>query len=67
MLDNEQTQPHEQQAEHDPGDQYAEQNTHDRDPPRWPSTDLENYAREYLYAFAAQAATFRARGNSSVF
>jgi hypothetical protein len=25
------------------------------------------YAREYWYAFAAQVATFRARGNSSVF
>jgi hypothetical protein len=27
LLDNEQTQPHEQQAECNPGDQYAEQNS----------------------------------------
>src|SRR6516165_5425703 len=51
MLDNEQTQPHQQQAECDPGDRYAEQNTHDRGPQRWPSTDLEIYALESLYAF----------------
>src|SRR5713101_1739224 len=53
MLHNEQAnqiQPHEQNAECDPGDRYVEQNTHDRGPPRWPSTDPKIYAREYLYA-----------------
>jgi len=31
----------------DPGDRYVEQNVHDRGPPRWPSTDLQIYARLY--------------------
>jgi hypothetical protein len=62
-----QTQAHELQAECDPGDRYAEQNTHHRGPPR-PSTDLKIYAHDYYTerAFLAQAATFRERGNSSV-
>ena len=52
MFDNEQKnqlQPHEQHAECDLGDRYVEQNTHDRGPPRWPSTDREIYARIHLY------------------
>ena len=49
MLDHEQknqTQPDEQQAECDPGDPYAEQNTHNRDPQRGPSTDRKIYVRD---------------------
>jgi hypothetical protein len=44
-----QIQPHEQHAECDPGDRYVKQNVHDRGPPRWPSTDLQIYARVYLH------------------
>jgi hypothetical protein len=44
-----QIQPHEQHAECDPGDRYVKQSVHDRGPPRWPSTDLQIYARVYLY------------------
>jgi hypothetical protein len=56
-----QIQPHEQHAECDPGDRYVEQNTHDRGPPRWPSTDLKIYGVNIYTerAFLAQVATFR--------